>query len=117
MAILRPKSLCQCHLELEETIGLSSFDLGQLSSSKNFGHIIKDASVFHLKLAIAIGLTIFRHSPLQNTPFITTTNLSQIINFLYVNMADLSQLVDYEHEILFPATLNQLDVLSFLPFS
>ncbi len=116
MAILRPKKLCQCDLELEETIGLSSFYLGHPSSSKNFNRITKDASVFHLSRATAIGLTIFRLSPLQNTLLITTIDQSQIVNFLYVNMADLPQLVDYEHEIFFPPTLNQLDVLSILPF-
>jgi len=69
-----------------------------------------------LSWAIVIGLTIFQLSPLQNTPLITTTDLSQIVNFLYVNMADLPQLIDYEHEIFFLATLNQLDFLSYLPF-
>jgi hypothetical protein len=56
--------------------------------------------------ATAVGLTIFRLSPLQNTPLITTTDLLQIVNFLYVNMFDQPQLVDYEHEIFSPATLN-----------
>jgi hypothetical protein len=69
-----------------------------------------------LSWATAIGLTIFRLSPLQNTPLIITSNLLQNINFLFVNMANLPQLVDYEHEIFCPASLNQLDVLSFLPF-
>jgi hypothetical protein len=69
-----------------------------------------------LSRATTIGLTIFWLSPLQNTPLITTIDQSQIVNFLYANMANLPQLVDYEHEIFFPATLNQLDVLSFLPF-
>jgi hypothetical protein len=49
MAILRPKKLCQCHLELEQTIRLSSFYLCHLSSSKNFNHITKDTTVIHLK--------------------------------------------------------------------
>jgi len=52
-----------------------------------------------LSRATAIGLTIFQLSPFQNTPLITTTDLLQIVKFLYVNMADLPQLVDYEHEI------------------
>jgi hypothetical protein len=41
--------LCQCHLELEGDIRPSSFYLGHFFSSKFFDHIIKDASVFHLK--------------------------------------------------------------------
>jgi len=41
--------LCQCHLELEMAKGLSSFCFGYFFSSKNFNHIAKIASIFHLK--------------------------------------------------------------------
>jgi hypothetical protein len=41
--------LCQCHLELEGDKRPSSFYLGHFSLSKNFNHIRKDATFFHLK--------------------------------------------------------------------
>jgi len=41
--------LCQCHLELERDIRLSSFYLGHFSSSESFDHITNDVNVFHLK--------------------------------------------------------------------
>jgi len=43
--------VCQCYLELEGAKGPSSFYLGHFFSSKSFDHIVKDASVFHLKLS------------------------------------------------------------------
>jgi hypothetical protein len=67
--------LCQCHLEPETTIGLSSFCLGYIFWSTKFKHFAKDASIFHLKLWVAMGLVIFQLSPLQDTPLISTADL------------------------------------------
>jgi hypothetical protein len=41
----------------------------------------KDASIFHLKLRVAIGLVSFRLSPLQDMPLISTADLSQMVDF------------------------------------
>jgi hypothetical protein len=41
--------LCQCHLELERARGPSCFYFGYFFLSKNFNHITKDSSIFHLK--------------------------------------------------------------------
>jgi hypothetical protein len=43
--------MCQCQLEFERDRRPSSFYLRHFSSSKSFDHIIKDVSVFHLKLS------------------------------------------------------------------
>jgi hypothetical protein len=55
-------------------------------------------------------------SPLQDTPPITTADLLQAIDFWHVNMTDLPQVVDYEHEKIFTTTLSQLDLMSLRPF-
>jgi hypothetical protein len=43
-----------------------------------------------LSQAIVVGLTISRLLPFQNTPPVNTTNQLQTVNFLHINMADLS---------------------------
>jgi hypothetical protein len=44
-------------------------------------------------------------------------DLLQVVDFLHINMTGLPQVIGYEHGEIFRATLNQLDILSFLPFS
>jgi hypothetical protein len=44
------QKFCQCHLELEKARGPHLFCLGYFSSSKDFNHITKDASIFLFKL-------------------------------------------------------------------
>ncbi len=51
--------LCQCHLELEGDKRLSSFYFGHCFLSKSFDHIIKDASLFHLKSSSSHKLNYF----------------------------------------------------------
>jgi hypothetical protein len=47
----------------------------------------------------------------------TTIDLLQVVGYWHINMADLSQVVNYGHGEIFTTILNQLDVLSLLPFS
>jgi hypothetical protein len=84
-------------LELEGDKRSSSFYLGHFSLSKSFDHIIKDANIFILSWARAMGLVTSQLPPLQYTPPITTVDLLQAIGFGHVNMADLSQTVSYGH--------------------
>jgi hypothetical protein len=99
--------LCQCHLKLERTKRPSSFYLGNLSSSKNFNHIVKVARIFHRKLGDNYRPSYFPTStPLRHTSyhhnrliasdqFLTwknTTNLLHAINFWhgYISTPSLS---------------------------
>ncbi len=61
-----------------------------------------------LSQAIVVGLIISSLLTLQNTPPIGTTNRLQTVNFLHINMADLSQVVSYGHGKDFTVTLNKL---------
>jgi hypothetical protein len=67
--------------------------------------------------AVVVGLTTSWLSPLQNTLPITIADLLQGVGFWHVNMADLPQMVNYKHGKIFTPSLNQLDILSLLPFS
>jgi len=73
--------LCQCHLELEGDKRSSFFYLGHFFSSKSFDHITKDASVFHFKLVVVVGLATSQLPHLQDTPPITTVDLLQAVDF------------------------------------
>jgi hypothetical protein len=66
-------------LDLEGAKGPSSFYLGHFFSSKSFDHIVKDVSVFHLKLSNNHRLGYFPTSTLQDTLPITTADLLQAI--------------------------------------
>jgi hypothetical protein len=50
-----------------------------------------------LSRVIAIGVATSQLPPLQNTLLITMIDLLQAIDFWHVNMADLPQVVSYEH--------------------
>jgi hypothetical protein len=69
-----------------------------------------------LNWAVVVGLAISWLPSLQNTPPITTVDLLQVISFWHINMVNLLQAIDYGHGEIFTPTLNQLDVLSLLPF-
>jgi hypothetical protein len=57
--------------------------LGYFPSAKKFNHIAKDANIFHFKLGGNRKLTTSQLPPLQDTPPISTTNLLQMVDFLY----------------------------------
>ncbi len=71
---------------------------------------------FIFSQAVVVSLVTSQLPPFQNTLPITMVNLLHAINFLHINMADLSQVVNYGHGEIFTPTLSQLDVLSLLPF-
>jgi hypothetical protein len=55
--------------------GPSPFYVGYFSSSRNFNYIIKDVSIFHLKLSSNSKLSYLWLPPLHDTPPITTVDL------------------------------------------
>ncbi len=69
-----------------------------------------------LSQAIVIGLTISQLLHLQSTPPITRTYVLQTVDFWHINMADLSQVINYGHEKIFAVILNQLMSCRFALF-
>jgi len=57
--------------------------LSYFPSAKNFNHIAKDANIFHFKLGGNHKLATSQLPPLEDTPPISTTNLLQMVDFLY----------------------------------
>jgi hypothetical protein len=98
--------------------GFSSFyHLGlSLFFAKFLYHIIKYASIIHLKSSNRCRLTYFPTFTNSNTLLITTINLLQATSFWHLNMLGLLQVVDYTHEDIFTPALSQLDVLSLFLF-
>ncbi len=113
---------CEFHLHTCLKVGLrhkrpSSFYLGHFSLLKILDHIIKDTNIFHIKSNNSHKLSYFPQLPPFQTHFTSYRPIYlQAIDFWHVNMANLAQAVEYGHGKIFTTTLNQLDVLSLLPF-
>jgi hypothetical protein len=97
--------LCQCHLELEKVRRLSFFTC-HFFSSIFFYHIAKDVSIFHLKLGGSHKLSYFPTStPSRHTSHPQNRSIASHW-FSHINMANLSQVVDYGHGEIFIAILS-----------
>jgi hypothetical protein len=101
---------------LKGTESLSSFYLSHFSLLKSFDYITKDTSIFHLKSSSSRRLNYF----LTSTPsWHTSHHHGQSIashQFLIYKYDRPSTSSSYGHGKIFTTILNQLDVLSFLPF-
>ncbi len=97
--------LYQCHLELEKVEGPSSLCLDYFPSSKNFNHIAKDASFFHLKSSdncrfsyfltpISIGHTSHHHArPIVGDWLLTWRNMADLLQWSIFDMETFWHLV------------------------
>jgi hypothetical protein len=70
-----------------------------------------------LSQVIVIGLIISWLLPPQNTPPISTTDRLRIVNILHINMADLSQAVNYGHDKISQLLWTNLCHVTFLNFT